>query len=56
MSGSLIDQHVCFYDNTMQYLLLDLSVVKLEIRDNDTSRSSFIAQDFFNQTSVFFSI
>jgi hypothetical protein len=55
-----IDQPVCFYANTMFCFVLFVclfyyycSVVQLEIRDGDTSRSSFIVQDCFSYPRFF---
>ena len=41
------DQYVCFYVNTMKFLLL-FPTVQIEIRDGDTPRSSFIVQGIFS--------
>jgi hypothetical protein len=48
-----IDQPVCFYASTMWFLLL-LLLVQFEIRDSDTSRSSFIVQDCFSSHRFWF--
>lgn len=47
-----IDQPVCSYTSTMHFYY-DCSVVQLEIRDSDTSRSSFIVQDSFSYPELF---
>ena len=48
-----IDQPVCFYANTMGFFYY-CSVVQLEIRDGNISRSSFIVQNCFSYPEVFF--
>lgn len=42
-----IDQRVCFYANTMKVLLLMICIVQLEIKDGETSGSSFVVQGCF---------
>jgi hypothetical protein len=49
-------QSICFPVNTMQFLLYYGYVIQHEIRDSDTSRSLFIAEDCFSYPFLYFSI
>ena len=48
-----IDLSVCFYANTMLFKNYFSSVLELEFRDINTSRSSSIVQDCFNYSAFF---
>ena len=53
LQSDSIDQPACFYSSTMQFLLL-LLCSTLELRDDATSRSSFIMQDCFSYPGFLF--
>ena len=48
LQGYSIEQPICFLANTMQFLLYYCYIIQLEIRDGDTSKISFIVEDFFS--------
>lgn len=52
LQSDFIDPAVCFYANSKLFYYWT-SVVDLKIRDGDTSRKSFIVQDYFIYSEFF---